>query len=232
MAYLEHWLLNFGGHQGDINEAWACGIRLHVFGGGLPGDDPDPEDYLDTVAVPQLSAWFPHVDAHISAACKLLWVKFNKIAPSGKYADVSTTHERAVVGIEGAYNPPSNHHPLQVACVLTWRTNAAQRGLASIGRIYSPRPVVSIDAGGDMAGADRVAIANKARDLLQGLDVSTGVTSVLRPAIESRGGGSAPWPNPGQANQIDVVTVDSCLDVHRSRALSQSREITHADVTY
>lgn len=224
MNYPEHWLLNWTGHQGDVEETFSNGIRMGVYGG--PTASMDEEQYLTDTAVPALTAWFGSSGAFISSNAKMLLIKFNKIQANGKYADQTTTHERAV-NVSGFVTAATSLHPLQVSMVLSWRTNAAARGPASHGRIYVPRPCVAINAAGDMAGTDRVAAANAAVTLLNALDVSLGVPPgpVLRPSIIS-GVGS------GSQNQIDFVVVDSALDIQRRRAYSQTREETSAPVTY
>lgn len=229
MAYLEHWLLTFGGHAGEVEETWVCGIRLHEYG-VPPGSTVDPESYLTAQAVPALTTWFSSTNAAIANCAKLLWCKFNKINSQGHYEDTTTTHEHSFgTGVLGGAASPL--HPLQVCCVLSWRTNAAERGLASHGRIYSPRPALTVDANGDVAGGFRVQVATAAATLLNSLDVGVG-SGVLRPSIESPGRN---WPqedNPGAVNQIDYVIVDSQLDIQRRRAKSATREISSVAITY
>jgi len=228
MAYPEHYLLAFGGHAGDVLETWTCGIRMGPAPSALA--DVDEDGYLVDVAAPALTTWFNSANARIYSGAKLLWAKFNRINEQGHYADVTTTHEHSFgVGIGGGAVSPI--HPLQCCCVLSWRTNAAERGIASHGRIFSPRPAVTVDAAGDISGGDRVAIAGAAVTLLNTLDITVGL-GFLRPSIVSPGRG---WPeedNPGALNQIDLVVVDSALDIQRRRARSQSREVTSQAVSY
>lgn len=225
MAYPRHWLLAFGGGLGDTTEIWSCGIRM-----GLYSVDPlegvDEEAYLDATARPGLEAWFENPGARISSAASLTWIKFNEIAPDGTYADGSVTHQRVVTGVVGGTPGTTNIHPLQVCCVLRWRTDAVQRGPASNGRIYSPRPAVAVGTTGDVAGPERVIIAETARDLLNSLDAGVGIIGgVVRPSIVSPIG-------PGHIHQINAVTVDSALDIQRRRAAQQSRETTTIPVVY
>lgn len=223
MAYPQHWLLAFGGGLGDTTEIWSCGIRM-----GIVSEEPlasmDEEQYLTDTALPALEAWFENPGARIASAASLTWVKFNEIGPDGRYADQTITHQRVVTGVVGGVTT-SNLHPLQVCCVLRWRTDEVQRGPASNGRIYSPRPNVVISASGDLAGPERVIIAETARDLLNSLDVTLGIGGVLRPVIVSPIG-------PGHMHQIDSVSVDSALDVQRRRAAQQSRESSTVPVVY
>lgn len=229
MAYPVHWLLAFGGHSGDVAETWTCGIRLANYGGDLL-DPMDEENYLDTVAVTALKAWFTRTDSQIASVAVLQWVKFNKINGEGEYDDQSTTHERRFADHFGSTATPL--HPLQVAMCLSWRTNDIERGIGSHGRIYSPRPAVVVGSSGDVAGPDRVKFANSAATLLNTLDIPMG-TGVLRPSIVSPGRG---WPEirdqEGAKHQIDTVVVDSSLDIQRRRSRSQTKEVTSAPIVY
>lgn len=231
MTYPQHWLLAFGGSQGDPEEIWACGIRL-VIDELFEGDGVDEEQYLTNTGVPALTAWMGRAGSKIAVFATMTWVKFNEIAPDGTYADKSTTHERLGLAVSGG-GGPTNIHPLQVAAVLSWRSDEAERGLASRGRIYSPRPAVAVTATGDIAGPDRVLMAESARDLLNSLDASVGIEGgTLRPHIVSRGKGPAPWPGPGASHPINRVVVDSALDIQRRRANRQTREVTSVPVVY
>lgn len=229
MAYPEHFLLAFGGHQGDPNEQWVCGIRLALYEEGLIAA-VDEDEYLNDVAAPALADWFDQPSSLIYQPAQLQWSKFNKIRPDGRYADQTTTHEMVwPTPIQGGAS--QNPHPLQVAMVLSWRTNAAARGIASHGRIFSPRPAVAVNTGGDISGPERVGAAESAAALLNTLDITVG-SGWMRPSIVSPG---VRWPqedNPGLAHQIDRVVVDSSLDVQRRRSMSQSKEVSSAPVTY
>lgn len=229
MAYPEHWLLAFGGHAGEIEETWVCGIRLGEYSTGVFGS-VDPDDYLVDVAAPALTTWFSSAGASIFSGARLLWAKFNWIDEQGHYKDQTQTHEHSFgTGVPGGNSAPL--HPLQCCMVLSWRTNEAARGIGSHGRIYSPRPALTIDANGDVAGVQRVAAANAAATLLNTLDITVG-SGYMRPSIISPGRG---WPeedNPGVQYQIDTVVVDSALDIQRRRAKSQTREVSSAPVTY
>lgn len=228
MTYPQHWLLQFGGHQGDPNEEWSCGIRMAFVsgGGGGIGDPINEEDFLDEQAIPALQTWFEDTQTKISNAAHLLTIKFNEIRPDGHYFDQTQTHQRQV-NWQGGVAVGNNTHPLQVAMVLSWRSNEAARGPATHGRIYMPRPTVAIDAGGDVLGADRVSVCGTTATMLNTLDTTPGGLGgdAFRPHIVSALGS-------GLSRQIDRVVVDSCLDIQRRRAKSQSKEVTSAPVTY
>lgn len=229
MAYPEHYLLSFGGHQGELEETWNCGIRLAEYDSGVFGS-VDQQGYLTTVAAPALSAWFSRAGSRIYSGAKLLWAKFNMINEQGHYADPSVTNEHSYgVGISGSQSSPL--HPLQVCMVLSWRSDEAERGIASKGRIFSPRPCVTIDAAGDVDGGTRVVVADSAALLLNTLDITVG-SGFMRPSIVSPGRGWPEQDNPGLARQIDRVVVDSALDIQRRRARSQTHEITSSPVSY
>lgn len=229
MAYPPHYLLSFGGTAGELTETWVCGIRLIAEDTGVFGE-VDQQEYLEDVAAPALTAWMLRPTSLVATVALLKWAKFNLIDSQGHYDDPGTTHEHSFgAGSPGGAN--NTLHPLQVALVLTWRTNVAERGLASRGRIYSPRPSIAVGASGDIDGAARVGAATSAATLLNTLDITVGA-GWMRPAIVSPGRGWPEQDNPGSANQIDYVTVDSSLDVQRRRSFSQTKEISSAPVTY
>lgn len=226
MTYFPHYLLQFGGHQGDVAESWSCGIRMVIWDGDEPVDlETDAEQYLDDVALPALSTWFQG-GAGVLAACKLLTVKFNRIKADGTYFEIGSTHIRQV-NYSGAASGGTNVHPLQVAYCLSFHSDLVARGPGSHGRIYVPRPVVGITDAGDVGGSVRVDWANAGAILIESLDASSGLppAAVIRPSIVSNITGTLP-------RQIDYVTVDSSLDIQRRRSRSQSKEITSSDVNY
>lgn len=227
MAYPEHHLLQFGGGVGDALEEWSCGIRMALYGRDpLPGDDVDEESFLDDQALPALQAWFSAAATLIAPSTTLQWVKFNEIGPDGRYLDPAQSHERTVNYVGGSTE--NVHHPLQVCLVLSWRTDAAVRGPASMGRIYMPRPSVAVDLAGDLASAKRVGVMNTTITMLNTLDIDIDPPvggRLLRPSIVSNIGA-------GHANQIDTVLVDSQLDIQRRRAYSASREFSSGPVLY
>jgi len=224
MAYPQHWLLSFGGSLVPGEETWVCGIRMAVYG-DTPLGGVDEEQYLTDTAVPALTAWFGRSTSKIGVATTLTTIKFNEIDANGHYADPGNTHVRTVNLTGGGGG--TNYHPLQVSVCLTWLTDSATRGPASRGRIYSPRPLVSVDSNGDIAALDRQQMATSAAQLLNSLDASAGLppAGVLRPSIVSPVG-------PGYARQIDTVRVDSQCDIQRSRARSASRAVSDVDVVY
>lgn len=224
MPYPQHWLLSFGGDLVAGEETWTCGIRLAIVSTGL-GGEMDEEQYLTDTAVPALSTWFGSGTANISGLCTLRFVKCNEIGPDGTYADPSNSHTR-LVNVAGG-GGAAERLPLQVSCCLTWLTDEASRGPASRGRIYSPRPALTVDAAGDISASDRTEIATAASVLLNSLDVTLSGPggSILRPCIVSPLG-------PGYARQIDSVRVDSQLDIQRSRARQASRAATAVSVNY
>lgn len=227
MTFFPHYLLQFSGHAGDTNEQWSCGIRMVIWDGPEPIDiETDAEQYLTDTGVPALSTWFASGGARIQADAKLLTVKFNRILPNGHYAEIGATHVRQI-NISGGVSGPTNCHPLQVCYCLSFRTDLAARGPGSHGRIYVPRPVVSVGASGDIGGSDRVAMADAGAILIESLDTSSGLppAAVIRPSIVSNITGAVP-------HQIDYVTVDSSLDIQRRRSRSQSKELTSSDVNY
>lgn len=227
MGYPQHWLLSFGGHQGDVNEIWNCGIRMAVAGeDDVPPELVDEEAYLTDTAVPALTAWFSSANAQIAVGCKLLWCKFNQIAPDGTYSSPNELHER-VMNVSGQVTSTVSLHPLQVSIVYSFRTDEKLRPPGAFGRIYSPRPAVAVDVNGDMSGALRVAVGDAAGLLLENLSEILGDPGVwlFRPSIVSAVGA-------GERHVINTVVIDSSLDIQRRRSNHQSKEITGTPVLY
>lgn len=226
--YPLHFLFTFGGVVGAAltsdpgKEIWSCGIRHMIDSAVL--DDFDPEQWLDDNAVPALTTWFPSGNAHIAADCWVKWAKMNAIGADGKYVE-SVTHERLGLSIGGAGATAGSNY--QDTVVLSWRTNAASRGPASKGRIYSPRPDVSTSGTtGLFAAADALQMATAAATFLNTLDASIGVTGFIRPAIISD------VPPGGAQNQVDWVYVDNRVDTQRRRANSLVAATSQVEILY
>jgi hypothetical protein len=222
MPYPQHWLLAFGGTQGDPLDIWSCNLRLAIT--DLGTWSMDEEQFLTNTAVPVLTTWFSAANSKIGASAQINWIKFNEIAPDGKYADPATTHERLGLAIPGGA-ASSNYHPLQCSYVLSFRTAVAERGPGSKGRIYVPRPNVPVGSSGDITSTDRNAMIGTAKTMLEGLHPQVGPPGSARihPSIVTPLLG-------GVAHRIDRVVIDSALDIQRRRANKQSREETSANV--
>lgn len=220
MPYPEHWLLQFGGSLGGADEIWTCGIRMIRGGAASPLDE---EEYLDGPGVDAVVNWFVRPGSSISSQATLEWVKFNEIGPDGRYAD-TVTHERVLpVIIPGGI--PGGTMPYQACVVLTWRTNAGNRGPGTKGRIYSPLPVVTVNGANGLFDANQAGdIAASAAELLNDIDSTVGV-GWIRPAIVSDRAG-------GVANVIDRVTVDNRVDIQRRRGNSLEPVQRGVDVLY
>jgi len=206
MAYSPHFLLQMIGTIGTANpEIWSCGIRMW----GADYGSFDEVEYMEGLAKDRCAAWIATVGARIGSNCSLDKIKFNHIDAAGHYSDPGGSQEYVyptpVVGGAGLPNTP-----YQSAVVLTWRTNAADRGPGSKGRIYSPCPVVAVDpATGLFPTANALTMAQAAATLLNTLDISIG-TEPFRPCILSGVNGAH--------NQIDWVSVDNRIDTQRRRA--------------
>lgn len=210
MPYADHFLVQFGGRIGAVGgEIWSCGIRIKLQNDS-PLADFNPEEYLDDNAVPALSAWIARATSKISSGTFLEFVKCNQIGPDGRYVDGAVTHER-FLAVPVAGGAGSGTLPWQACVVLSWETNAATRGPASKGRIYSPTPTVSVNAStGLFVAGDALGMAQSAATLLNTLDDSVGVSGQIRPHIMSEVGGAF--------NEINRVRVDNRVDVQRRRA--------------
>lgn len=221
VVYTPHYLLQFGGTLGTATtEIWSCGIRMHS--GDYTGFDED--GYFTSVAWPALAAWMARSGSKISSSCKLAYAKFNLINAAGHYDDTGNTREYVwptpVPGVGANFGLP-----YQSSVVLGWRTDAASRGRASKGRIYSPMPCVTpIQSTGVFATADAQAMATSAADLLNTLDYGWGGAGTIRPHIMSGVDGSF--------NEINTVVVDNRIDIQRRRANSLVATTMSAPVTY
>ena len=220
MAYSDHFLLQFGGNVGTTSgEIWSCGIRLWSDDyGGL-----DEMGYLTDVAAPALSAWFGRVDSRIGSYATLVYAKFNHIGPDGHYTEPVTNEHFYPTPIAGGATPTGGM-PYQGCLVLSWRSNAATRGPASKGRIYSPAPAVSLTTtSGLFTPAQALSAATSAATLLNTLDVAI-AGDVLRPQIMSA--------IDEAHNQIDSVHVDNRIDIQRKRANSLVAATSVAPISY
>lgn len=222
VTYTPHYLLQFGGTLGTAApEIWSCGIRL----ASSDWTGFDEEGWFNGVGKSAPSAWMARADSKISNNAKLTFVKFNFINASGHYDDPSNTREyfypTPVAGASGAATMP-----YQCCVVLSWRTNAATRGRASKGRIYSPLPGVTVGLStGLFLAAEAQLMANSAALFLNTLDAGFGgVGQFIRPAIMS--GVDGTW------NQIDTVVVDNRVDTQRRRATNLVPVESSAVVSY
>lgn len=221
VLYAPHYLLQFGGSIGTANEEiWSCGIRM--YSANFAGFDE--EGWFDGVGRSAPSDWMLRPTSHIGGHCRLRFVKFNMIDADGHYADPANTREYVyptpVIGAGG----PSNL-PWQCAVVLSWRTDAATRGRASKGRIFSPAPVVGVlGTTGLFAATDAQQMATSAATFLNTLDAGFSTTGTIRPHIMSSVDGSF--------NEINTVLVDNRVDVLRRRANSVAPATSVAPVLY
>lgn len=210
MVYPNHYLLQFGGSLGtNPNEIWSCGIRM-VLQNAAPDDFDPGGGYLTSVAVPALAAWIARPTSRVGSSCRIRYAKCNRIAPNGNYFENDATNEYfwPAAGIAGA--GPSTM-PYQASVVLSWETDAAERGPASKGRIYSPLPTVQVDQPtGVFLASQALEMATSASTLLNSLDDSVGPLGQIRPHIVSNVGA-------GAANEINRVRVDNVVDTQRRR---------------
>lgn len=207
VIFAPHYLLQFGGYLGDAKpEIWSCGVRLH----SLDYSGYDEEDHFTSVIIPAVSAWFTRADSKISNKARLTFCKYNLIDAAGHYSDVGATREHFYTPeVTGASSGAAL--PYQCSVVLGWRTDAATRGRASKGRIYSPMPTVTVGgASGLFLAAEAQLMANSAATFLNTLDIGYGTAQTIRPHIMSGVDGTF--------NEINSVVVDNRVDIQRRRA--------------
>lgn len=220
MAYTQHWLLQLIGTMGTTNpEIWSCGIRLWA----ESYDGFDEVDYTEGLAKDACAAWVARPGSRISSNCSLDMIKFNEIAPDGSYANPGVTNEYIYpTPVVGQGGPGSL--PYQCTVVLSWRTNARERGPASKGRIYSPAPSMVVPTTtGLFAPSDAVAMADSAALFLNTLDITV-AGEPFRPSIMSQIGGAH--------EQIDWVYVDNRVDTQRRRSNALTPATSIAEVLY
>jgi hypothetical protein len=131
---------------GELPEIWQCGVR------GVPNDGSgltlaDAESFLDTIK-PRFQTWYAN-HSRCRNDASLDWIKCNRIAANGKYADPGVTHMRRYT--PGVVGPSASVVPTILGVCWSWRT-ARTRGPGSHGRIYPPvfipsGPSMVIDAG-------------------------------------------------------------------------------------
>lgn len=210
MAYPPHYLLQFGGTVGTgTGEIWSCGIRL-VLQNAAPDDFNPGDGYLEDTAAPALSAWFLRPGSEIGSTARLVYAKCNEIGPDGRYVQDTTNEFFYPTTITGAGGGAA--FPYQATVALSWETNAADRGPASKGRIFSPAPSVTLaPTTGLFSTAEALTMATSASLLLNSLDDSVSISGQVRPHIVSNIG-------EGSANEINRVRVDNRVDIQRKRA--------------
>ena len=204
--YTPHYLLQMGGTLGASGEIWSCGIRM--FSEEFTGFDE--QGWFDGVGKSAPAAWMGRATSMIHNTCALTFVKFNYINAAGHYDDPATTrvhfYPTPVLGASSG-----QALPYQCSVVLSWRTDAATRGRASKGRIYSPSPTVeTAGTTGLFSAASAQGMATSAALLLNTLDAGFGGTGTIRPHIMSAVDGSY--------NEINSVIVDNRVDIQRRRA--------------
>lgn len=140
--------------------------------------------------------------------------KLNAIGTDGKYASSGPGNE-VLLGAgfpgSGAFSPPS-----QIATVVTLRT-AAERGLASKGRMYLPACAgyVSMNADGQAATADATRVANATRQFFMDINAAY---AAARSGDEALGRvGVASDKGAGMFRAVTNVAAGRVPDTMRSR---------------
>jgi hypothetical protein len=176
---------------------------------GIPNDGSgltltDEETFLDFLK-DRFAAWYGSHSMCRSDA-KLDWLKCNRIAPDGTYAEAGVTHERLYT--PGILGPNGEGVPTILTCCWSWRT-ARSRGPGSHGRIYPP---VSLGPGPSMIipTADVTDLLTAAKDFL-------GVLAA--PNFPEVGNGFAVCVVSDQdvIEPVTRVTVGNVIDVQRRR---------------
>lgn len=156
MTYQPHYLASFGGVLSSDGVAthtdiWNCNVRLvglmyndAIYTGN--GQWAQPTTALDPEAIlaycyPLLNTWFhstvgttPDIASCFNAA-SLDYLKINKIAADGTYADKAHTHQHVYPAAN--LGPRGTTAPWTTTVALSWTTDIA-RGPGAHGRVYPP----------------------------------------------------------------------------------------------
>jgi hypothetical protein len=212
MAYPAHYLLQYGGSLHGT-EQWSNSLRFvtdsatDIQSGQIPAALADIEADLRTFYGTSL----------FHPGMKVEFAKFNKIGPLGKYVDTEQSNTRfftaPIVGTA------LNGHAPQVALVASLVT-AAQRGLASKGRIFlaglGVGPCQVEPANGQISVAQRDVYEEAVGTFLNNLNNWPGFDSNfagLDLSVVSPGGLSGV----GVARKVTGVRIGRVLDTQRRR---------------
>jgi hypothetical protein len=198
-------------------EIWSCGVRLAQKTGW-----PIPIDFLTELPGNTLKEWtdgyikdavlmfHTSAAAAISTACKLSFVKANKIGKDGKYI-MPNTNEYVYPDVAGGGGGMA--YPNQVALVVSLLTNVS-RGPAHRGRFYMPAPTSPVDGNtGLISAVNAQNVAFAAKTFIEALSDTPGldVPGSIGVSVMSRKTGAA------TARRVEDVAVGRALDTQRRR---------------
>lgn len=188
-----HLYLQWGGKLPG-NEQWSCGLRLY---GTTLGAETSATSLL-TAATAAVAGYHGDTGVAISPSAKLSFVKLNAIDVNGHYLN-AITNESIVADLPGG-GGSAPVYPNQVALCVSLTTGFS-RGGAHRGRFYLPMPTFGLDANGQFAAANAVAVSNGTDSFISGLNaMSTG----WKVAVFSRKSG-APSHRLVTGNQVGRV---------------------------
>lgn len=218
MTWPAHILLSYGGTMCSGKEIWANNIRFTHGDSDLPLDIDNLGSMIDDIKS-DINDLFQDTRSKMLTDTKVTWIKFNPIGPDGRYVDKEQTIERRLTAdqvIQGSVQGPIL--PPQCTVAITLKTGV-ERGRASRGRIFVPRPAVecsldgtfSVQNANDMAAMYGEFFGNLGD--WPGLDLTT-----LAPSVVSGLGD-------GTKHKITHVEVGRVVDTQRRRrnALTEPR---------
>lgn len=221
-VFSPHYLLQFGGDlRGDI---WSCGLRLSTPGALDPPflPAPDMDDIIEDLAA-DISTWMLAAGSGWSSASKLRFVKLNRIAANGHYADQENTNVKYFDTLPYPTGAAGGTYPNQVAMVVSWVTDAT-RGRASKGRVYVPTPTLGLQGGVDrFVGSDVQAAANAAAAFINNVNNQPGIDGAGFVAVVASG-------VDGTRRPITAVRVGDVPDTQRRRRNAVDEVYFAADV--
>lgn len=223
--YKSHVYLAFGGSIGPDEgyEEFSTGVRMG-FEAGLASDDPPPlsvlNEFLDENILEPLQDWFSSANTYIHPLAKLRWAKFNLIGEDGRYV-YSDTVENFFQPISGggSAGAAGMTYPSQVSLAVTLET-AASRGYANKGRMFLPCPSMGLTAAGLIGDTQAQTVADNTKNFLDAITDGVEDGSLNRwdffPTVQSKLGNGGD----GTQRRVTAVSVDTRLDIQRSRAKS------------
>lgn len=200
----EHYYFTFGGPLGN-QEQWSSGLRLDSANNSGLTQAQEEAALLD-LSTKLRTAWAQATNPSGSTA-GLTWEKANLVGADGKYVrDYTNVIDHAQV-----VSPNASAYPLQVSMAITL-TTAAERGLASKGRIFMPAPWQPL-SGPDKtwSTAQSLVAANWMAALINSINDANALGNVV----------VASSTRTGATRSVRGVSVGSVPDTMRSRRNKQ-----------
>jgi hypothetical protein len=189
-------------------EDWSCGLRLRKKTAG----NVDSGAGLLVGIGAAIATFHQDLNARISQAAKLQFVKVNAIGTDGKYREAST-NQALYADLPGQMGG-AQKYPNQIAWAISLTTGFG-RGPAHRGRFYVPLPMPSLEADGRITDAEADAMHTTAQTLITNINA---VNADYEVAVFSRKLGGA------TNRKVTGVAVGRVLDTQRRRRRSLAED--------